>query len=140
MGIINRTLDASEQKEVIDRRIGGTVTGTAYPIYTAAYPSTISDARAVALGLSGTPTSTLGIQRFITGVGATTITVGGALTAVAFGTSGLQRFSLPATGSTLLNLQTGDVLTVTAAGTNAALVSLQVTVVAQAIQDVKSYF
>lgn len=140
MGIINRTLDASEKKEAIAQRIGPTVTGVAYPIYTAAYPSTISDARAVALGLSGTPTSTLGIQRFIAGTGATTITVGGALTAVAFGTSGLQRFSLPATGSTLLNLQAGDVLTVTTGGTNAALVNLQVTVVTEAIQDIKSYF
>lgn len=140
MGIVNRTNDASEQKYAAEQTIVSTSTAVAYPIYTVPNAGNIVDAKCVAYGLSAAPTGQLRINRFLPGVGETLITVGGALTHVAYGTSGMQTFSLPALGSTLLVVQKGDVVQLLTAGTAAALASVEVSVVIQATQDIKSWF
>lgn len=140
MGISNRTMDASEQKESCKTVLQATSTGVDYPIAVIQRPVTIVDAKAAVLGMSGTPTSTLKIQRFVAGAGNTTISISGALTHVAYGTSGYQTYSLPAAGSSLLNLQKGDLLVATTGGTNAGLVSKLVDVVVQNVQDFKSWY
>lgn len=139
MAIINRTLDTSEQLEKVQLYQKGTVTAIDYVVYRCPRAMQIQTARALSLGLSGTPTSTLKLTRFVVGAGQTTISISGALTNVAFGTSGIQSMSLPAAGSSLLNLQTGDVLIVSAAGTNAALTDLMVEVVVKNIADIKTW-
>ena len=139
MGIVNRTLDLSEQKKQMDVTINGTVTGKDYLVYRAPCPMVISDARTAGVGLSGTPTSTLKIQRFVTGAGLTTISVSGALTVTAIGTSGTLQYSLPAAGSSLLNLQAGDYLVATSGGTNAALEQLYVNLVVYSLQDIRAW-
>lgn len=137
---INRTDDISQQKELLEQAIINSVTGTNYPLWVVSRAQTITDAKATALGLSGTPTATLNLQRFIVGVGNTTIAISGALTQSAYGTSGFQTFSLPASGSSLLSLQKGDLLYVTAGGTNAAVASMLVEVVVQNVQDIKTWY
>lgn len=137
---INRTDDISQQKELLEQALVNTVTGTVYPLWVVSRAQTITDAKSSILGLSGTPTATIGIQRFITGSGNTTIAISGALTQTAYGTSGFQTYSLPAAGSSLLALQKGDLLTVTAGGTNSAVASMLVEVVVQNIQDIKTWY
>lgn len=139
MGIINRSQDVSEQYEKVALYQKGTVTATNYVVYRCPRPMLISTARAYAAGLSGAPTSTLYVERFVVGTGAATFAVGGALTHAAFGTSGIQSYSLPASGSSLLQCQTGDVIRVLTAGSNAALTDLMVEVVVQNIQDIKTW-
>lgn len=139
MGIYNRTLDVSEQKKQMDVTINGTVTGKDYIVYRAPGPMLISDARSAGVGLSGTPTSTLKLQRFVTGAGLTTISISGALTVTALSTSGALQYSLPAAGSSLLSLQAGDVVVATSAGTNAALEQLYVQLVVYSLQDIRAW-
>lgn len=140
MGIINRTNDASEQKESLRVELNATGTGIDYPVALIERPQVITDARVASLGMSGAPTSTLKIQRFIAGAGNTTIAISGALTVAAYGTSGYQQYSLPAVGSSLLYLQKGDLLVATTGGSNAGLVSQLVDVVVQNVADIKTWY
>ncbi len=139
MGIINRTKDISEQKDLVEVVIDDTITGRIYPIYTAPRAQTLLDARNVCLGLSGAPTMALFVNRFVIGTGGFSAAVGGALTLSAFGTSGAQQYSLPATGSSLLALQSGDWLSLKAAGSGAAVTDNIIELVVQNVQDVKTW-
>jgi hypothetical protein len=142
MAIANRELDSSQKQQVEVLTVGspGTVTAKEYHFYQAPQPLQINNAYSSCLTLSGTPTGTLKLKRFIVGSGATTISISGALTHTIFGTSGVQQLSMPAVGSSLLQLQTNDLLVWVAAGSNAAVENLSVAVVLQAIQDIKSWF
>lgn len=139
MGIINRTKDLSEQKDLVMNAIDDTITGRIYPIYTAPRAQTLVDARNTCLGLSGAPTMSLFLNRFVVGTGAASYAIGGALTASAFGTSGSQQYSLPAVGSSLLALQSGDVITVKAGGANSALTDNMLEMVVQNLADIKAW-
>lgn len=139
MGIINRTLDTSEQYQEAQAIVNNTVTATNYLVYRAPRPQLITTARAVAHGMSGAPTATLYVERFVVGTGAVTFAVGGALTHAAFGTSGAQTFSLPASGSSLLNLQAGDCVRVLTGAANTALVDLMVELVVKNVADIKTW-
>jgi len=141
MGIVNRSLDTSEQNHVLESTYGLVATGAT--LYAAVVPfnSTLDAARIAVSGLSGSPTYDLRIQRFIVGTGATVINPGSTtLTGVAFGTSGLQSFLLASAGSTLVNLLAGDIITVTSGAANTAATNVGVAVVLQAIQDIRSSF
>ncbi len=140
MGTINRTRDVSEQKEVVAVMIDDTITGRIYPVYVAPRAQTITDAKSMALGLSAAPTAALFLNRFVIGTGAASYAIGGALTVSAFGTSGYQTFSLPATGNSVLAMSAGDFITVKAAGSGAALTDHLIEIVVQNIQDIKSWF
>jgi hypothetical protein len=94
-----------------------------------------------ARGLSGSPIVGLQISRFVVGSGATTIPVNGSslLTITAFSTSGQQLHSVPAAGSSLVQLLKGDVLQAVTSGANTAATYVFESVV-QTLQDVKSDF
>lgn len=139
MGIINRTLDTSEQLEKVQLYQTNTVTATTYLIYRCPRAMQIQSARSLCFGLSGAPTGTLKLTRFVSGAGQTTISISGALTHTAFGTSGVQSLSLPAAGSSLLNLQSGDVLEYVTATANTALTDLLVEVVLKSVADIKTW-
>lgn len=140
MSIINRSLDVSEQQESVKLKVEGSVTGTTYILKHVARPVELQKAKHVCLGLSGTPTVKLALSRFVVGAGQTTIDITGALTQVAFGTSGVQSFSLPASGSSLLKLQKDDLLVAITAGTNAAVAQMDIDVVVKNLQDIKSWY
>lgn len=140
MSIANRTKDLSEQKDLQMFTIDDTITGRIYPIYLAPRAQTITDAKSFALGLSGAPTTSLFLNRFIVGTGFASYAIGGALTVSALGTSGYQTFSLPATGNSVLALSAGDVITAKVGGANAALTDMGIELVVQNIQDFKTWF
>ncbi len=140
MSIANRTKDLSEQKDLVAFAIDDTITGRIYPIYLAPRAQLITDAKSFALGLSGAPTTSLFLNRFIVGTGFASYALGGALTVSALGTSGYQTFSLPATGNSVLALSAGDVITAKAGGSNAALTDMGIELVVQNIQDFKTWF
>lgn len=141
MAITNRALDASEQRKNFAASYTAVATGTTLLALTVPFNSTLEAIKVSAQGLSGSPTYDLRVWRFIVGTGVTTI-AGGAttLTAVAMGTSGPQSMVLAASGSSFLNLLSGDVLTLTSGGANTAVTGLAVGVCIKAIQDIKTNF
>ncbi len=139
MGIINRTKDSSEQKDLVEVVIDDTITARVYPIYTAPRAQTLVDARNICLGLSAAPTMSLFLNRFVVGTGGQSFAVGGALTVAAFGTSGSQQYSLPAVGSSLLAMQSGDWLSVKAGGAGAAVTDNIINLVVQNLMDIKPW-
>jgi hypothetical protein len=139
MGIINRALDASEQHELFTFNLGAVATADVRTVFIAPYPQTLKQVRVAALGLSGAPTHKITLNRFVVGAGATAIDITAAAAVPAVGTSGLYTPSLPAAGSSLLNLLAGDYLTVTAAGANTNMLSCTYQLVMQALQDIKTW-
>lgn len=140
MGLINREKNPSEQREVVQYEADLWATGVTKNLFVAPYPVTLEQVKYCALGLSGAATHKLQIGRFIVGAGATAIDINAAAALVAIGTSGLQGASLPASGSSLLNLQAGDRLMAVSAGTDAAIASIVYTAVVKKTQDILSYF
>lgn len=135
--IVNRDLDQSERKLVLNRRISGTVTGATYRIGVVPFAAQALAGAEAAYGLSGSPVSQIKVHRFIPGTGATIIAgIFSSMAVTAFGTSGLMSHTV--TGATANLLMPKDVLFYETAGTNAALAETQLVVVIQAIEDVKT--
>lgn len=141
MGIINRTNDVSEQKEAFVVEVTNPVNQQDILVKLVERACTITDAKVSLLGISGTPNVLLKVLRFAAGTGGSSFAVGTTFPVTAFGTSGALSVSLPATGSTLLNLQKGDALVVVAGGgASAASTALVLDIVVQNIQDIKTWF
>jgi hypothetical protein len=141
MGIINRTMDASEQKDQVQTVVMAPVNAQEIPLFVAPRACTISDVKASLLGISGAPNLLLRVQRFVPGTGGSTFNVGSTFTVAAFGTSGLQGASLPAAGSTTLNLVKGDVLSaIHGGGSGAASTATIIELVVQYAQDIKTWY
>lgn len=143
MAVVNRTLDTSEQRIVlrcnqsVDVVNGSTLTCGVVPS-----PAIVEAVQVAARGLSGAPTLQLGIWRFLTGTGATTI-IGGftVLTLVTEGTSGVQSAVLASSGSTLLNLLANDqIVAVQAGGTGAATKGISINALIRYTQDIKTSY
>jgi hypothetical protein len=141
MAIVNRDKQASEQKEVLHSVAGATATGTTRQIAVMPYPATLEGIRVQALGVSNAMQLAMEVYRFVAGAGATTIPVGiSNLVLVNAGTSGIQGFSgLAAAGSTLLQLQAGDVLQYTTSVSNGNATSIALNAVIKKTQDIVSY-
>ncbi len=142
MAIVNRTLDSSEQRKDIVMSYGAIATGVTSVIAIVPWPCVLEKAQFAAFGVSGSPTATIVVQRFITGTGFTAISLSGANALPAFGTSGVIAVgaSLLATGSTLLQLQANDVLSLLSGGANSAVTNLGIGVVLRPIQDIRQHF
>lgn len=142
MAIINRGLDSSEQMKVFSYRTGAVATGVTVPAIPVPYPCVLKGAQAWAYGLSGSPTWTLKVHRFIVGTGVTYFAVSGANALPAMGTSGVMQSgaSLLASGNTLLNLMKDDVIFVESGGSNAAVADGVISVALQPTQDIKKHF
>lgn len=135
--IVNRDLDGSEQQKVLTVKAISTVTGTSQQLHVVAYPCQVLGAYEAAVGLSGSPTHRIDVARFIAGTGITVISTLFNVTPVtAWGTSGVYGMSLVGGGS--LFLQANDVLFLTPGAANAAVVSSTISIVVQALQDIKS--
>lgn len=140
MGIINRTLDASEQKESLKALANNVSTGTEFVVGPIERACTITDLKIAAVGTSGSPHYFVKGLRFVAGTGGSSFAIGTTFAVTGFGTSGYLSYSLPASGSSQLNLQRGDMLVVTAGGTNAAAVAVAVDIVVQNIADIKTWY
>lgn len=134
MAIVNRSLDSSEQIKDVYVNIKGTAVSTSDQVYHAPHALEIQGARLAAEGISGSPTTQLQIQRFVTGAGETQIPLGAALALVAVGTSGPQSYVFSST-----TLQAGDQVVATQAGAGSAAAQLSVALVVKAVQDIKSW-
>lgn len=145
MAIVNRSLDESEQRKVIECRLvaADLTNGVSTPICVVPWPSVLDAGEIAAYGLSGSPRFGLSVNRFIVGSGFTgyVIAVGTSNVPSAMGTSGAFAMILPAAGSTLLNLQANDVIAVVQdGGSAAAAVSAVVGLSLNPIQDIKIVF
>lgn len=141
MGIINRTMDASEQKEAIKISVLAPVNASEVLLPPFERAVTISDAKVSLLGISGAPTVHLRGLRFVAGTGGSSFAIGSSFAVTAFGTSGYLSYSLPAAGSTQLNLQKGDCISlIFGGGTGAACTTATLELVVQNLQDVKTWY
>lgn len=138
MAIVNRDLDPSQQTAALNCPLTNTITGQTYNLCLVPYPSVLTAAQQVVCGASGSPNHSLWIQRFIPGTGLTTISIGNSLVASVFGTSGSQGFSIPS-GLTY-PLIANDVIMLSTAAANTGAVSVTVTLVVKALQDIKTSF
>lgn len=146
MALLNRDKDASEQRNLYSWSSGNAVvvTGQTIPIAIAQNSEQILGLQVAAFGLSGAPVLTFQIGRFIIGTGFTMLSTGfSAITAVAWGTSGLPTGSTPivqlVAGSTLNTLQKNDFIVMSTSGANTAA-SYTVEVVTQTLQDTKQTY
>ncbi len=141
MGFINRTKDISEQKESLTVSVGATANGTDVPVAVIERACVITDCKATLLGISGAPNVLLKALRFVAGTGGTSFAIGSTFAVTAFGTSGYVSYSLPAAGSSLLQLQKGDLLVaVQGGGSGAASTATIIDVVIQNVQDIKTWY
>lgn len=139
MAIQNMSLSDEEKQEAQMASVKNTITATNYVVARVQRPCQLQSAKAYAAGLSGAPTGTLYVERFVVGTGAATFALSGALTHAAFGTSGAQSFSLFAAGASQNDLQAGDVIRVLTGASNAALTDLSVQIVVKNIGDIKAW-
>lgn len=158
MAVVNRTLDISEQRKNFTWSAsnggasGALGTGCTSIVCIVPWPSTLVEGQIAAIGLSGAPSYELAVNRFIAGSGITTwiVAKGTSNTPAAYGTSGAGAFGtslfgssgivLVASGSTLLNLQANDVISVTTGVANAAANAVSIGLVLAPIQDIKVSF
>lgn len=140
MAIVNRDLDASQQREPVYVPVGAMATGATRGIYVAAAPVTLQSVRVAAQGVSNAMQIGFYIQRFISGSGSTFFAIGiSNLVLTSAGTSGVQGFSgLAAVGSTLLNLNAGDVLHINSSVANGNSTDLALNLVMKRLQDILS--
>lgn len=146
MAIVNRDKNVTEQMETFSGIITTTVAasaGISFHTVQAPYPCTLKAVAVAANSVSGAPVIGIDIKRW-SGAGVTTISyVGSTLTVTAHGIStAYQSVSLAASGSTLLSLQSGDVVVVNQlfSGGNVSAANMVVSVVLQATQDIKEHF
>lgn len=140
MALVNRDKDPSEQKMEFNW-VGATQINTGFTTWIAMVPyaCVVQSARAVAVGVSAAMQVAFQAQRFAGGN--TVIGLGiSNLILQNFGTSGVQGYSgLAAAGSTLLNLQAGDLLMIQTSVAASAASNLMVEVVVKKTQDIVSY-
>ena len=148
MGIGNRTNDVSEQQEVFTifasalNGISGINNGsTLVSSFVIPRPCVVQSAQATAFGVSGAPVVLMSAWRFTPGTGAASFVIGTTMAVPAYAVSGFMGYSIGAAGSTTLNLQKGDILSVVqSGGTGAASLQTLINVVVKNTQDFKSWF
>lgn len=139
MAIVNRDNDVSQQEQAFSEAIGNMATGATFGLLIVPYPSSLVAIQESAAAISGSPSHSLWLQRFIVGTGVTSIQIGASLGISAFATSGCQGFSiLPAAAS--FQFVAGDVLLVNTTASNASTTASVFTVCLKALQDIKTYF
>lgn len=140
MAIVNRDKDASEKKYVFTWA-GSTQINTGYTAWIGIvpFPCTVQSARSAAVGVSAAMQVAFKVQRFaegntVIGLGISNMILSN------FGTSGVLGYSgFAAPGSTVLNLQAGDILLFETAVANSAASQLTLELVVKKTQDIVSY-
>lgn len=140
MAIENRDLGSSQKKEVLHYKSSAQVsTGATQQIALLPFPCTLESVKAVALGVSGAMQLAFQARRFAGGNTAIALGISN-LILQNFGTSGALGYSgLAAAGSTLLQLQTGDVLMFETSVANSAASEVLLELVVKKTQDIVSH-
>jgi hypothetical protein len=150
MAINNRDLGTSQQRDTFVVNTGAVATGGTYTLCVVPYPSYIATGGMNIFGISNTPIMNIDVTRYnVAGVTTITGAIGTSQAALAatlpvgFSTTNGYTFS-PVVGATVavptVPLQTGDILTFHMLGTNANITGGSITLVLQALQDVKTHF
>lgn len=141
MAITNADNHVSQQKDVVSVKLGAQATGATVLVHNFVYPCTLQGLRASALGVSNAMQVAFIKNYFVPGAGLTSIAIGiSNLVLQNASVSGSQNFSgLAATGSTLLNFNAGDYLTVNTSVANGNATDLVVTMVVKKTQDIVAY-
>ena len=142
MAIVNRDVDASQQKEAFQfSTVPGTVlsSGSTLAMWVMPYPCQIQSARVGTLGVSGVPQARFTVQRFTAGL--TILAIGSTALITNLGLSGILGHSgVMVAGTTLLVLQTGDVVNLeTAGGSATAAIGLVAQMVVKKLQDIVAH-
>lgn len=146
MAIVNRDKGTSEQihhfSAVLNTSTGASAASNFF-IAQMPFPATLTNVAVAANSISGAPQVSISVARWTAG-GQTLIPyVGSTLAVLAYGASAAyQTVTLATAGSTLLNLQTGDIVVLKQefAGGNTAMGNAAVTVCVQAAQDIVQFF
>lgn len=134
------------QRETYQVLIGGqgssalpVAVGNTLMIAVAPFPAQVAALQVIGFGLSGTPAMNLDVTRY-NAAGVTTIT--GVISAytVLGATISAQAGATVSSGASLVQLQANDVISLRSSGANTAATSLAVTLVLQALQDIKTHF
>jgi len=137
MGILNRDLAPSQQRDLFTINTGAMATGGTYTVCLVPYPCQLATVAMNFFGVSNTPSLNLDITRY-NSAGVTTIT--GAITTLAQAGATLAVGATVSSGSSLVTMQAGDIITARISGTNANITGGILTLVLQALQDVKTEF
>ena len=142
MAIVNRDLDTSQKKESVQSVVASLALGASHAVIAVPqYPVELKYVAVSPVAIAAAPVLSLEIIRFVTGAGLTVIPgIAATLAVAAHGTSGVQGFSLAAPGSTLLNLQSGDMLGIRIPGASGAVTTMGVNVIWNPTQDIKGAF
>lgn len=137
--LVNRGKDTSEQLRKIS--LSSTTVNNGSTLFFGQIMEracTIQQGQATGIGVSGSPALVLGVLRF---ANATSFTIGTSMLITEYGTSGYAAYSLPVAGSSLLQLQKGDVLNIQqVGGVGAATKVTIVELVVQDLQDVRTWY
>lgn len=143
MSIHNRSLGPTEQRHGLhfNNFSLSLTSGETGVLAIIPYPCALDAAQLAAFSVASNPNLILTVQRFVTGLGVTVWNLGSTFAVRSFGTSGIpvNGISLPASGSTLLNLTAGDVVGyLVGGGATASVNGMAGCLVVRPVQDVKS--
>ena len=138
MAIVNRDVDASQQKETFTVNLGAVATGATRFCAVMPFPGTLQSVRYAAAGVSNA--MQIAIEK-ITGAGSSGVAMGiSNIVAQNRSVSGVVGFSgLAAAGSTLLTLAAGDVLQIVTSVSSGNATDLALQFVVKKTQDIVSH-
>lgn len=134
MGVNNRSLDGSLQREVVTATLGavGGAAAETHMLLTAPRPQLVEQIKVAAQGVTGSFHTSFQVQRF-TSAGVTVIGgLAATLTVVAYGTSGIQSVTFAAS----LALQANDNLQFSGGASNVGCTDLVISTVVKNTQDI----
>ena len=137
MAIQNRDLGTSQQRETVYSAYGAIATGGTQLICLVPFPAQVATGAVNFYGVSNTPALNIDVTRYLP-AGVTTIT--GVITAQAQPGATIATGFTVSSGASLVSLQTGDQLVGRITGANANVTGAVLTLVLQALQDVKTHF
>lgn len=139
MGLLNRSKDTTEQREVIEVNLGAVATGVTRHMIVVPWPCVLENVRYTAQGVSNA--MQLAIEK-ISGAGSSGTPLGiSNIVLQNRSTSGVVSFSgLLAAGNTLLTLAAGDVLQGISSVANGNATDLTLALVVRKVQDIVSTF
>jgi hypothetical protein len=135
MGIINRDLDPSQKKVVLDKNFGAIATGVTNLLGIVPFNAFLQGVNLAPFGVSGSPVYSLSVFRGVVG-GLTSVSLGVSLAASTLGASGPIGATISGIGATLLR---GDVLCLTSGGANSAVATANVSVTISGSNDYNKY-
>lgn len=140
MAICNRDLDLSQQVYEAKFKEGAVAPGATLLAHLVSTPSSLQKIALTGVGVSGAPAYNLVIHRW-TSTGLTSIVPGSAVTLPAnYGVSGANVSATFNSGSSLAQVQEGDLLLLVSSGANTNVTQLIGSVVMVATQDIKKTF